>query len=148
MGRHIIQRHVRSDSFVNFELIISEAFNFFDGMKQIGVQDIFEVSAIEAFDICVLSWLLGWIKANLICRNSAQSANVLEINSGPLSKRSCFGYPRYKAIISNTQIILADGMEVATSIHKPSRLKSSMMFKVRMLRPLARLSCMKSSDQE
>lgn len=39
------------------------------------------------------------------------------------------------------------GSEVSTSIHKASRLRSSIMFKVRKVLPLARPSLIKSSDQ-
>jgi len=56
---------------------------------------------------------------------------VREINLGPLSMRICFGKPRQEAIMSKTRIVRKAGREKSISNHRISRLKSSMMFKVR-----------------
>ena len=72
---------------------------------------------------------------------------VSEMYSGPLSQRIAFGLPRHSMICSNDRITRALGNDKSTSIAKHSRLKSSMTLKVRMLRPLAKLSDIKSIDQ-
>ncbi len=89
----------------------------------------------------------GWIKVRSTSCLFAQSAVFCEISSGPLSMRICFGYPRQEAIISRVRITRVAGRDVSASIHKTSRLKSSMIFKVRKLLPQERLSLVKSKDQ-
>ena len=66
--------------------------------------------------------------------------------SGPLSHRIASGLPRHSIICSNDRITRALGNDKSTTIAKHSRLKSSMTLKVQMLRPLAKLSDIKSID--
>jgi len=49
--------------------------------------------------------------------------------------------------MSSIRITRNAGKDVSISMHKTSRLKSSMMFKVRLVLSLSRLSLIKSSDQ-
>ena len=50
--------------------------------------------------------------------------------------------------MSNVRVTRRAGNDVSASIHNASRLKSSMIFKVRKALPLDKLSLMKSNDQE
>jgi len=91
--------------------------------------------------------LPGWMWINSICFSFAQLSSLWEINSGPLSMRICFGLARQSSSSSKTRTTRSAGNEVSTSIHSAWRLKSSMMFKVRKVLPLDRLSLIKSRDQ-
>lgn len=102
--------------------------------------------SIQAF---YCSWP-SLIKSSLMPCFFAQTDNIEPVYSGPLSQligSAPLTCPRFSMIVFNTRVTRAAGSDKSTSMPDASWLKSSITLKVRMLRPSANWSGMKSIDQ-
>jgi len=70
-----------------------------------------------------------------------------EVNSVPLSLTTMQGEPRISTILSSSRATRMPDRELSTTTARLSRLKSSTTVSIRNLRPEARVSETKSSDQ-
>jgi len=91
--------------------------------------------------------LPGSMKRRCTPWSSAHRPSARPRSSGPLSTTRMSGYPRSRATRSSMPTTRSPGSEKSTSMAGHSRVRSSLRLAVRNLRPSARASCVKSSDQ-
>ena len=117
-----------------------------DLQEQMRVENLFAKRPVEALDVGFWFGFPGWMYRIAMPLSFAHCANASPRNSGPLSVPRLRGNPWSRLSCSKMRTSRNEVIDVSTSMCRASRLKSSTMLNVRMRRPHANASDMKSAD--
>src|SRR5215217_624116 len=93
---------MRTDGVVIFQPMFGDLANLLKIIKQVSIQDIFPVGAVQALDVSVLRRLAGLDVEQFYMLFFGQLSSRCEINPGPSSIRILSCLPRCQATLQNS----------------------------------------------